>query len=133
MNARGTSYVRTLFARVYTKYQQKKEETLKGKLNFWPSFALIGLQGSNLPNIVPSILILAAFVAIFYFLLIRPQRKRQKEHQELVKKLQRGDKVITAGGIHGKITKLGEDYLMLEVESGVTLKISRGSIAEKEE
>lgn len=132
MKVRETSYVRTPFARMYTKYQQRKEENLKDKLHFLHVFTFLALQEGNLPTIVPSILILVAFVAIFYFLLIRPQRKRQKEHQELVEKLKRGDRVVTAGGIHGKITKLGEDYLMLEVESGVTLKMSRGSIAEKE-
>lgn len=96
------------------------------------TFALISLQDAGGGGIFFSVLILAAFVGIFYFLLIRPQRKRQREHQELVKKLKRGDKVITAGGIHGKIRKLGEEYAILEVEDGGRLKISRSSVAKRE-
>jgi preprotein translocase subunit YajC len=70
---------------------------------------------------------------VFYFLLIRPQRKRQKEHQQLMTELKKGDKVITAGGIYGVIESLSEDSIVIKVESGVTMRVARGSVALKRE
>ena len=78
-----------------------------------------------------TILFLVLIFAVFYFITIRPQRKRQKQHQELVQELQRGDKVITAGGIYGVIENLSEDSIVLKIESGTTLRIARGSILGK--
>ena len=79
------------------------------------------------------IIFLVLLFAIFYFLLIRPQRKRQKEHQQLVEELKRGDRVITAGGIYGQIESLTEESAVLKVESGGTIRVARNSIAGKRE
>lgn len=79
------------------------------------------------------IVLLVLFFAIIYFLMIRPQRKRQKEQQELMQGLQKGDKVITIGGIYGQIESLSEDSVVLKVESGTTIRVARGSIAGKRE
>ena len=79
------------------------------------------------------IIFLGLLFAIFYFLLIRPQRKKQKEHQQLVEELKRGDKVITAGGIYGQIESISEDNVVIKVESGTTLRVARGSIAGRRE
>jgi preprotein translocase subunit YajC len=79
------------------------------------------------------IIFLVLIFAIFYFLMIRPQRKRQKEQRELMEGLQRGDRVITVGGIYGQIESLTEDSVVLKVESGTTIRVSRGSIAGKRE
>ncbi len=79
------------------------------------------------------IIFLVLIFAIFYFLMIRPQRKRQKEQKELMEGLQRGDKVITVGGIYGQIESLTEDSAVLKVESGSTIRVARGSIAGKRE
>jgi preprotein translocase subunit YajC len=68
---------------------------------------------------------LVVLFAIFYFIAIRPQRKRQKEHQQMVSALQKGDEVITSSGILGKITALDEHYIQLNVASGVDMKIQR--------
>ncbi|MBM4448399.1 MAG: preprotein translocase subunit YajC [Chloroflexi bacterium] len=68
-------------------------------------------------------------VAIFYFLIIRPQRRQQKRHQELMQELKRGDKVITTGGIYGVVESLSEDSVVLKIESGATIRIARASIA----
>jgi len=84
-------------------------------------------------SIIPLILMLVFIFGIFYFLLIRPQRKRQKEHQQLMTELNKGDKVITAGGIYGVIESLSEDSIVIKVESGVTMRVSRGSVALKRE
>lgn len=82
-------------------------------------------------QLIPSLLFLLIFVAIFYFMLIRPQRRRQQEHKALIESLKRGDEVIAAGGICGKIKKVDEDKIWLEVEEGVTLRILKDSIMER--
>ena len=67
--------------------------------------------------------------AIFYFLLIRPQQKKMKEHRALLDGLKKGDQVVTAGGMHGKISVLDDQLLTLEVAPGVNVKINKGFIA----
>ena len=81
---------------------------------------------------LPSMLILfAVFGAIFYFMLIRPQRKRQTKMKELIGGLKRGDRVITAGGIHGEIDSLGDTAVVLILEDGAKLKVSKSSVAQQ--
>ena len=75
------------------------------------------------------ILLLLAFFAIFYFLLIRPQRKREREHQLFLSSLKRGDKVITIGGIYGEIEFIDEESVVLKVEDGGKLRVRKNSIA----
>ena len=79
------------------------------------------------------LLFLALLFAMFYFLIIRPQRKRQKEHQELLDSIKRGDKVITIGGIYGQIESISEDGIVIKVESGATMRLIRSGIAGKQE
>ena len=74
------------------------------------------------------IIFLALIFGVFYFLMIRPQRKKQKEHQEMVQELRKGDKVVTAGGIYGQIESLDQESIVLKVESGATMRIARGSV-----
>lgn len=66
---------------------------------------------------------------VFYFLLIRPQMKRAKEHKNLVASLSKGDEVVTNGGLLGKITKLGDGFITLEVAEGLEVNVQRGSVA----
>ena len=68
------------------------------------------------------------FVA-FYFILIRPQRKKQKEQQAMVSQLKKGVKIVTAGGIWGTIESTSDDSVVIKIESGATMRISRSSIA----
>ena len=79
------------------------------------------------------IIFLVLIFAVFYFLLIRPQRKRQKQQQELMGELKRGDKVITAGGIYGVVESVSEDSIIIKVESGATMRVSKSSVAVKRE
>ena len=65
------------------------------------------------------------FVVIFYFLLIRPQQKKQKEHQAMLGKLAAGDEVVTAGGILGRIIEVGDNFITLEIADGVRIKVQR--------
>ncbi|MCK5679424.1 preprotein translocase subunit YajC [bacterium] len=81
-----------------------------------------GMEGMK--SFIPLILM---FV-IFYFLLIRPQQKRQKEHKALLGNLKRGDTVVTSGGILGKITNVSEKYITIEVAEKVRIKVARGQI-----
>src|ERR1700757_4169736 len=66
---------------------------------------------------------------IFYFLLIRPQQKKAKEHRALLDSLKKGDMVVTAGGMHGKVTAINENVITLEIAPGVNIKINKGYIA----
>lgn len=83
-------------------------------------------------ELIQTLIFLMLMVAVFYFLLIRPERKRRQQHQELIAGLKRGDKVITMGGICGVIKKVEKDRVWLEVEENVTLKFVRDCVIEKE-
>lgn len=65
---------------------------------------------------------------IFYFLLIRPQQKKSKEHRELINNLKKGDKIITSGGIHGRITAVDDTVLTVEISDKVRVKINRATV-----
>jgi preprotein translocase subunit YajC len=87
----------------------------------------VNLPADTLMQIVPFVLI---FV-IMYFLMIRPQQKRQQEHQEMIKNVRRGDQVIMSGGLIGKVTKVSDDNeLELEIADNVKVRVSRNSIAD---
>jgi preprotein translocase subunit YajC len=68
---------------------------------------------------------------IFYFLLIRPQQKKTKEHREMVQNLKKGDRIITSGGIHGRITGMDEGTVTVEIADRVRIKVTRGNVAAK--
>jgi preprotein translocase subunit YajC len=70
---------------------------------------------------------------VWYFLLIRPQRKKIKEHDALVSELQRGRRVVTAAGIYGEVDSVGEDTVVLKLEGGGKMKVSKASIERLEE
>ena len=74
------------------------------------------------------IVMMVVIVAIFYFIMIRPQQKKQKEIQKAREALKTGDKVITAGGIYGRIREIGDIYMMIEVANGVTIRVDKTSI-----
>jgi preprotein translocase subunit YajC len=75
-------------------------------------------------------LLMAAFIALFYFMLIRPQQKRAREHQALVSKLAAGDEVVTGGGLLGKVTDVGDTFITLEVAEGVRVKVQKVQITQ---
>ena len=79
------------------------------------------------------IVFMVLIFVVFYFLMIRPQRKKQKEHQQMAQELQSGDRVITIGGIYGQIKSVREDSVVLEVESGTTIRMAKSSIAGKQQ
>jgi len=71
-----------------------------------------------------------AIFVVFYFLLIRPQQKRAKETRAMLAALQKGDEVVTAGGIVGRISKLGEQYATIEIANGIEVNVQRGSVSQ---
>src|SRR4030095_14912502 len=70
-------------------------------------------------------IMMGLFVVIFYFLLIRPQQKKQKEHQAMLTKLAAGDEIVTAGGILGRIVEIGDNFITLEIADNVRIKVQR--------
>jgi preprotein translocase subunit YajC len=76
-----------------------------------------------------TLIMMAVIFGIFYFIMIRPQQKKVKEHKKMVEELKKGDRVITAGGIYGTVENLSTDTLTIKIAEGVKIKITRGSIA----
>ena len=97
-----------------------------------PAFAQAAGSASGSGSLTGMILQLLLIFAIFYFLLLRPQQKRLKEHEAKLRAIKRGDRVITGGGIYAKITDAPEnaDELKAEIAEGITVKISRATIRE---
>ena len=73
-------------------------------------------------------ILMMVIVAIFYFFMIRPQQKKQKEIQKAREALKAGDKVITAGGIYGKIKEIGDTYMLIEISDGVRIRVDKTSV-----
>jgi preprotein translocase subunit YajC len=82
-------------------------------------------QGDALTSLLPLVFI---FI-VFYFLLIRPQSKKAKEHKQMVEALAKGDEIVTNGGLLGRITKVGDNFVELEVAEGITVKVQRQAAA----
>jgi len=80
------------------------------------------------PGMMANILMIVVFVAIFYFLIWRPQSKRAKEHRSLIESLGVGSEVVFAGGLMGRITKIEGDYAVVELNRGNEVKIQRASV-----
>ena len=75
-----------------------------------------------------TMIMMVAIIAVFYFFMIRPQQKKQKDLQKAREAMKVGDKVVTAGGIHGRIKEIGESYFLVEVADGVKLKFEKSSV-----
>lgn len=75
-------------------------------------------------------LLLGGFIAIFYFLILRPQTKRAKMHRELVNSIQEGDEVVTTGGMLGKVTKVQEQYLSIKIAENVNIQVQKQAVVQ---
>jgi preprotein translocase subunit YajC len=91
-----------------------------------PAAAAGGDMQSSLMSMLPLVLM---FV-VLYFVMIRPQMKKQKEHRAMIDAVAKGDEVVTAGGVLGKISKVGESFLGLEVANGVEIQIQRSAVVQ---
>lgn len=85
-------------------------------------------EAAQQPSMMANLLMIAVFIAIFYFLIWRPQSKRAKEHRALVDSLGVGSEVVFAGGLMGKITKIEGDFAVVELSRGVDVKVQRASV-----
>lgn len=90
----------------------------------WAQAAPAGAAGGGME----SIFLIVAMFAVLYFLMIRPQMKRAKEHKAMVEALQKGDEVVTAGGVLGRISKVGDAHLTLEIAPNVEIQVQRGAV-----
>lgn len=75
-----------------------------------------------------TIIMMLLFGVVFYFLLIRPQSKRAKEHKNMLEGIQKGDEVVTSGGILGKVSKIADNFIVLNVAQGVEMKFQKHSV-----
>jgi preprotein translocase subunit YajC len=92
------------------------------------AYAANGIGGQDWGNMFPLLMMLSIFV-IFYFLLIRPQQKKAKEHRQFLENLKRGDRVMTSGGLCGEIITLSDQILTLEIADKVRVDVGRANVA----
>jgi preprotein translocase subunit YajC len=92
------------------------------------AYALGGGAGEGAGGFTGFIPLILMFV-IFYFLLIRPQQKRTKEHRQMISDLKKGDRIVTSGGIHGRITGMDESTLTVEIADKVRVKVARANVS----
>ncbi len=94
-----------------------------------PAYAQAAATGGAESSLV-SLLPLVLMFVVLYFIMIRPQMKKQKEHKAMIEAIAKGDEVVIAGGVLGRIAKLGESFLHVEVANGVELQVQRASVVQ---
>jgi preprotein translocase subunit YajC len=87
-------------------------------------------SGGDTQSTIMGLLPLVLMFVVLYFVMIRPQMKRQKEHKAMVEALAKGDEVVTAGGFLGKVSKIGEAYVSVEIATGVEVQMQRSSVTQ---
>ena len=97
-------------------------------MDWFISSAYAQAAGAAQPNPLMQMLPLVLIFVVFYFLLIRPQTKRAKEHRAMVAALAVGDEVVTGGGLLGKVTEVSDQFLTVEIADGVAVKIQRHTV-----
>ena len=86
--------------------------------------------GNDMQSTLMGMLPLVLMFVVLYFVMIRPQMKKQKEHRTMIEALAKGDEVVTSGGLIGKVTKMGEGYLSLELAAGVEVQMQRSAVVQ---
>ncbi|MDX1641972.1 MAG: preprotein translocase subunit YajC [Balneolaceae bacterium] len=99
-------------------------------MTFSQIFFLMAPPGGDGGGAMMNLLFLGAIMFVFYFFIIRPQTKRQKEIQQKVSELKKGDKVVTGGGMIGIVNSIDEDTILLEIDSGVKARFQKSSITD---
>jgi preprotein translocase subunit YajC len=97
-------------------------------MDFFIADAMAQQAGAQQPSLLESLLPLLILIVLFYFLLIRPQMKRAKEHRKMVSELGKGDEVVTGGGILGRIIEVNDPYVTVELAEGVQVKVQKDTI-----
>ncbi|HLT14425.1 MAG TPA: preprotein translocase subunit YajC [Marinobacter sp.] len=104
---------------------------IAGLLSLMPAFAMAegAAPGGQGMGVMGQVIFFAGFILIFYFLIWRPQSKRAKEHKNLMSGLNKGDEVVTSGGVVGRITKVTDDFIVLEVADNTEIKVQKIAVA----
>jgi preprotein translocase subunit YajC len=85
-------------------------------------------SSSGFLSYLPMIIILVLLFGMFYFLMVRPMRQREKKHDQMVEQLKVGDRILTTGGIYAEIVSINQDSAIIKIESGASMKVTKGSI-----
>lgn len=102
---------------------------IAGLLSMMPALAMAQDAAPQGMSVMGQIIFFAGFILIFYFLIWRPQSKRAKEHKALMAGLNKGDEVVTSGGVAGRITKVTDDFIVVEVADNVEIKVQKVAVA----
>lgn len=94
-----------------------------------PAFAQAAAGGDTQSTLMSMLPLVLMFV-VLYFVMIRPQMKKQKEHRSMIDALAKGDEIVTAGGLLGKVSKIGDAYLSVELASGVEVQMQRQAVVQ---
>ena len=94
-----------------------------------PAYAQAASSGGT-GDLLATMLPMVAIFAIFYFLMIRPQQKKQKEHRAMIDALEKGNEVVTAGGIAGRVSKIDDQYVTVEIAQGVEIHVQRHAVSQ---
>lgn len=97
-------------------------------MSFFISDAVAQTGAAGSANPLVSILPMVLLFVVFYFLLIRPQQKRQKQHKQMIAEIAKGDEVVTMGGLLGKVTDVNDNFLTVEVSKGTNVKVQRNLV-----
>lgn len=89
--------------------------------------------GGDAQSMLPTLVMFGAIFAIMYFMMIRPQQKRQKEHQKMLESLKKGDKVVTSTGIHGTISELDDTTYLVQIAENTRVRFEKSAIASKKD
>jgi preprotein translocase subunit YajC len=93
--------------------------------------AMSGGGGGEGTGLVQLVLMMAIIFGIFYFLVIRPQKQQQQEHQSMIESLETGDEIVTAGGIHGEVTDVDEETVQLRINDDTVITLNKNGVSEK--
>lgn len=96
-----------------------------------PIFAQAAATPSGAMGGFSTLIMFGLMFAVMYFLIIRPQQKRQKEHQKMLDAVKKGDRVITSGGLHGVVKDVREDVLLVKIAENTVVELSRGAVASR--
>jgi len=91
-----------------------------------PAYAQAGGGGQSM---LPTLIMVGLFFVFMYFMIIRPQMKRQKEHKQLIANLEKGNEIITSGGIAGRVREVGENLLVVEIAEGVEIRVQKNAVS----
>ncbi|AWM79588.1 preprotein translocase subunit YajC [Gammaproteobacteria bacterium ESL0073] len=98
-------------------------------MSFFISAAYAQEAAAAQPNTMVTWIFLGGFIVVFYFMILRPQMKRGKEQRNLLSALQKGDEVVTTGGIVGRVTKVTDEFVVLSISESVQLKFQKAAVA----